>query len=81
MTEGEAVCKADPTEVFNCIFPQVSKHVSDIYCINSLFYYCKCIILHLSFSFCHKDQYVPHWKSHITSVISVAFMKLQYYSQ
>lgn len=84
MTEGEAVCKAvckpDPTEVFNYIFSQVSEHVSDIYCVNSLFYYRKCIILHHSSSFCHKDQYFPYWKSHITSVISVAFMKLQCYS-
>lgn len=77
MIEGEAVCKADPTEVFNCIFIQVSQHVSDIYCVNSLFYCCKCIILHHSSSFCHKDQYFLHWKSHITSVISVAVMKMQ----
>ena len=63
----EAVCKADPTEVFHCLLFQVGipQHGSHVYCASTLFYYSKCIILyHPSYCLSKRSIFPPFPMTH-----------------
>lgn len=74
------MCKADPTELFHCILFQVGmfRSIAVMFTVQGLYFTTASVLFSIApLLFCHKGQYFPHWKSHTTSVIVVAFIKVQ----